>query len=101
MMMTTCPIVPIPVRQEKLHITVVRMPIRRSAPLTESMAVGKAVPASGWKDSATIAMLMTMTKAMKVAMEEMMAGMTAMEVVERMAAGVVAATMIATTVVIR
>ena len=57
----------------------------------------KSGPASGWKDSATIVMLMTMTKAMKVAMEEMMA----MEVVERMAAGVVAATMIATTVVIR
>ena len=89
-MRTTCPIVPIPVRQEKLHITVARMPIRRSAPLTESMVVGKAVPASGWKVSVSIAM----TKAVTVTTEEMMAGITAMEVVERTAAGVVAVMMI-------
>ena len=99
-MRATCPIVPIPVRQERLHITVVRMPIRRSAPLTESMVVGKAVPAFGWKDLATIVMLMM--KAMKVATEEMMAGMTVTEVVERTAAAlVVVVAMIATTVVIR
>lgn len=65
------------------------------------MAVGKAVPASGWKVSVSIVMLMTMMKALKVATEEMMAAITAMEVVETTATRVVAAMMIATTVVIR
>ena len=70
-------------KQEWAQFTVARMPIRRSAPLTESMAFGKAAPAFGWKDSATIVMLMTMMKAV----EEMMSGIAAM--------------MIATKVVIR
>lgn len=86
-------------KQEWAQFTVARTPTKRNATSIPIEKNGKAAPAFGWKDSATIAMLMM--KAMKVATEEMMAGITAMEVVETTAAGVVAAMMIATTVVIR
>lgn len=88
-------------KQEWAQFTVARTPTKRNATSIPIGKNGKAAPAFGWKDSATIAMLMTMTKAMKVTTEEMMAGMTVTEVVEMTAAALVVVVMIATTVVIR
>ena len=86
-------------KREWAQFTVARTPTKRNA---TSIPIGKnekTVPASGWLDSVSI--VTSMTKAMKVVTEEMMAGITAMEVVERTVAGVVVVMMIATTVVIR
>lgn len=75
-------------KQEWAQFTVARTPTKRNATSIPIGKNGKAETAFGWKVSVSIAL----TKAMKVVMEEMMAGITAIGVV---------AMMIATAVVIR